>query len=326
MKLDRELLRSLLVNPQLDHGGDDLIANCPYCGGREWGISLKDGHRFNCYRKSACGETGNIFKLLKKVGRLDLLRSRTPDIILSDRLENIIAKKLDTDLDLNTSTITPPMGFKRIYNHKYLEARGFSDYEKYKVGVTRLDSKLRNYIIFLIEEAGELKGYVARSTYTKEQTIEWNKTREKKLLRYNNSTSDFAKLLGGYDELTSNTKTVILVEGLFKKINIDKLLALDEQEEVKCCVTFGAKISEEQILKLQLKGVESIIIMFDPDVINKIKKHAIELMMEFETVRVALHHSKSPDDFNEEDALETLGTLQSPINFYVNKVQVLNLK
>ena len=327
MKLDRDILKSLVVSSYFDHGKKNIMGKCPWCNFTEWGISVEEGHQFNCFRASKCGESGNIFKFLKKIGRLDLINV-SEKIDYSQKLENIIIKKLENEnLDLIVPTITLPIGFKRIQNHPYLDERNFTEYEKYKVGMTNLDYKFKNYVIFQIEEEGKLKGYVSRSIHSKEYIEKWNNSHDKKIQRYSNSVNvDFAKLLRGYDEITSNTKTVILVEGLFKKINIDRLLELDKQEEIKCCVTFGAKISEEQVLKLQLKGIESVILMFDPDVINKIKKHSLQLTSEFESIQIGFNKDKSPDDFNLEDLTNVLDNLESPLNFYVKKVQILKLK
>lgn len=327
MKLDIDLLKSFISGSRFDNRKTNILGNCPWCGFGEFGISTNDGHPFQCFRASKCGESGNIFKLLKKLDRLDLLNI-VDKIDYSEKLENIISKKLESnEINIDIRTITPPLGFKRITHHPYLEQRGFIDYEKYIVGTTKLDSKLRDYVIFMIQDGGELKGFVSRSTHSKEYVNKYNESHDKKIHRYNNSTdTEFEKLLAGYDEITNSTNTIILVEGLFKKINIDKLLDLDSQEEIKCCVTFGAKISIEQIFKLQLKGIERIILMFDPDVINKIKKHSMELMREFETVQIGFHKSKSPDEFDINDLSEVLDNLQSPLNFFVKKVQVLNLK
>lgn len=335
MKLSETVLRSLLENVTLSYGKQDLYSKCPYCGYQEFGISLKDNHVFNCFRKKSCGETGNIFKLLKKLDRLDLLGNNGIPLIKYDqRLENIIEQKIEEQkLDLHIDTITPPVGFKRIYSNFYLENRNFDSFEKYEVGTTKLDRKLKDHVITLIRDGGEIKGYIARIALDKKALKETEDKLGKKIPRYRNSTTDFTKLLVGYDEINENTDTVILVEGLFGKENVDRLLKLDEQDKIKCCSTSGAKISPEQVFKLQLKGIKHIILFFDIDVINKIKHYTIEYLNEFETVKIIYSkykdeegNDKDPADLSEEEMMEVYNNKIDPIKFYFDKVQVLKLK
>lgn len=54
-------------------------------------------------------------------------------------------------------------------------------------------------------------------------------------LRYENSIgTNFTKILGGFDELSSSVKDVIIVEGLFDKVGIDNLLQLWDCNSLKC--------------------------------------------------------------------------------------------
>lgn len=329
MQLKLEVLKSLLPNSFLDYHKENLMGICPWCGINEFGISLKDNHTFNCFRKKKCGETGNIYKLLKKLNRLDLLGNNGIESIKYDaRLENIIEKKLEQSLDLALPTIEPPLGWKRIYSNYYLENRDFDSFDKWEVGVTKLFYKLKDHVVLLIREGGEVKGYVARIAKDKEELKQLEEALGHKVPRYQNSKTDFTKLLGGYDEINEKTTTIILVEGVFGKEAVDRHLDLDHQDEVKCCCTFGAKLSEEQIFKLQLKNIKHIILFFDIDVINKIKKYTMEYLNEFESVRII--HTKSPDqdpaDISREEMLRVYDNKIDPINFYFNKIQVLNLK
>lgn len=333
MKLDVAVLKDILTNAAIDDRGKNIMAKCPWCGHNEFGVSINNGHPFGCYRKKACGITGNIFKLLKKLGRLDLLSKGTSKVKYSDKLENIIEKKAQEDIDISLPTIDVPLGFKRIMSSFYLESRGFSSFDKYEVGTTRLMGKLKDYVIFLVREDGELKSYISRSTKSSLEIKQIEGKTGKKIPRYSNSKTDFTKLLVGYDEITENTGTVILVEGLFGKENVDRLLELDDQEVIKCCSTSGAKISKEQIFKLQLKGISHVILFFDYDVINKIKKHAVELMSEFESVSIvssSLKHVdgtyKDPADLNLDEMMSAFNDQKDPINFCLHKIQVINLK
>ena len=106
MKLKLETLKSLFPNSFLDYHKENLMTQCPWCGISEFGISLKDNHTFNCFRKAKCGETGNIYKLLKKIDRVDLLGfDGIESIKYDERLENIIEKKIESNIYLSIETI-----------------------------------------------------------------------------------------------------------------------------------------------------------------------------------------------------------------------------
>lgn len=329
MKLSIEVLKTLIEDSSLDYRKKNVIGKCPYCGGNEFGISLTDNHRFGCFRKSKCGETGNIFKLLKKLGRLELIsKPENVTITSSIYLEDIINKKSESLYIL--PEIKPPLGFRKITSHPYLDKRGFTkeDYEFYEIGMTKLDSKLADRVIFLIRQKSKLVGTVARTIKSKEEIEEIEQKTGKKYPRYKNSSTDFESLLLGYDECNSNTDTVILVEGLMGKRNVDEKLQLRLQDEVKCLCTFGAKISETQFLLLHLAGISNIILFYDPDVIQYIKKYSATLLDEFENVKIALisQSDKDPADLTAEEMGEVFDRLQSVLNFQLNVVQILNLR
>ncbi len=335
MKLTESVIRSLFSNSFLDYRKENVMTQCPWCQQGEFGISLKDNHVFNCFRKARCGEVGNIYKLLKKLNRLDLLGNNGIQSIKYDaRLENIIEKKIEEkNFNLHIDTITPPLGWKRIKSNYYLENRGFESFEKYEVGITKLDRKLKDHVITLIREGGEMKGYIARIAKTSKELKSLEEKLDRRIPRYRNSSTDFTLLLVGYDEISENTHTVILVEGLYGKENVDRIFELDKEDKVKCCSTSGAKISEEQVFKLQLKGIKHLILFFDIDVINKIKKYSLELLNEFETVKIVYSkykdekgNDKDPADLIKEEMIEVFNNPIDPIKFNFDKVQVLNLK
>ena len=335
MKLGVEKLKELIVNGRLDHRGRNVIGNCPKCGGDEFGISIEDNHRFGCYRKKKCGWSGNIFSLLKFLGKLHEyleegeVYSRTQDKLIN-RL--IVDEK---DIDLSLETITPPIGWKRVYSNEYLLGRGFteSDFHKHIVGTTILDPKLRNnYIIFLEFEGVDLKAWVARHIWDKTRIESENIVRKQqglpKIQRYRNSETDFSKLLGGYNDLTDSTETVILVEGKFDLISVNRLLGLDSQEEVKCCCTWKCHVSDEQIYKLQqFKNVKNIILLYDPDVTDEIKKVIVTLEDKFPNIEIGFsENGKDPGDMSINDLEHVLSNLYQPEEFLVKKIQKRNLQ
>jgi len=330
MKLSTENLLELIENSQLDWRKENIVGKCPKCGGKEFGISLKENHLFGCYRKNKCGFSGNIFVLLKFLGKLgeyigdDKIYSNSQGKLI-DKL-SIVQEKLSLELP----TILPPLGWRRIFSHSYLEQRGFkeSDYQKFEVGITKLDRKYQNYLIFLLRgQDNEIKGYVSRHLWSKKEIEEKNNYYkqneiEKKILRYRNSNSEFSKILGGREELTENTETVVLVEGLFDKRKVDELLDLDRQEEVKCCFTFSCDCSQEQIYMLQsFKKIRKIILLYDPDVIHKLKGVGLELSKYFSEVLIGYNNlGKDPDELTQDELFSILSTLQDPESFSLQKV------
>ena len=174
----------------------------------------------------------------------------------------------------------------------------------------------RDYIIFLIEENNELKGYVGR--YTGEGEVK---------KKYNNSISDFSKLVLGLDELSENTKAIIVVEGLFDKISVDKKLNLSDEEFVKCVCTFGAKFSDIQMIKVKIKApnIEDVFIMHESDVLNIVKKTALRASNFFENVKVCYLPEKDPDEMTKEEIEYCLENAKDPIDFKISKVRLNSL-
>lgn len=332
MKLSKDQIFSLLKNPKL-WKTENVNANCPWCNHREFYVSLKDNHLWQCFRKKHCGEQGNIFKLLEKLGRFDLYNIKE-DIKWHSMLHNSLEKE-NIELDLDIPEKKLPIGFKRVFNDEYLLTRGFNqdDFNHYLIGTTKLDVKFLNYVIFVIFQDHKIVGHIGRYKGTKSEIEAIEKRTGKTLLRYRNSDSDFSKILLGYDGLVKDeTKTVIIVEGLFDKKNIDDKLNLKVNKELKCCATFKCAVSDEQILRLQNKGIENLIILYDPDVINSIRDQAMNLTSYF-NVKIGYIESvnerneqKDPAELTYEEVITTLNKLYLPLDFYTKKVQVINLR
>jgi DNA primase len=326
LKLSIDKLKELLPDAVLDRRGKNLLAKCPQCNADEFGISIEENHLFGCYRMKKCGFTGNIFTLAKFLKRTDILSLEGGFTGKVEKLENKILKK-EIPLDLTLPTAKMPMGWIRSKKDEYLDSRGFTEYERYKVGRTLIDPRYKkNYIITAIEDEGEIKGYIGRHIWSKKRIDEENELRKEQgihpILRYRNSDTDFSKLLFGYDEIITNeTKTIIAVEGIFDKWNIDKILKLHNQKEVKCNATFKCAITKEQILKWQLKGIETIILFYDPDVLRQINKTAFELEIYF-NVFIAFNEigDKDAGDMNEKDIVPVVNNLKKPTDFFINKI------
>jgi DNA primase len=325
MKLSIEKLKEILPDATPDRRGKYMVATCPNCGQREFTISLDDNHKCGCNRKKKCGWVGNIFSLAKKLGKFSVLNIEG-DVGQVDKLENKIIKA-NQSYELDLPTIKMPVGWQRVYQDEYLDGRNFTEYERYKVGRTVIHPKLKkNYVITAIEEGGEIKGYIGRHIWDKVEIDSANKKRSviglPEILRYSNSATDFSKLLFGYDEIKDQvTKTIICVEGIFDKWNIDKLMMLHDQDVVKCNATFKCAISIEQMIKWKIKGIETLILFYDPDVINQIKRVASELQLWF-NVLIAFNDDADVDagEINEVGLSKVFSNLKSVSDFNSSKV------
>lgn len=324
MKLTQQQLESLLDEPSLDFRGKNIVAVCPFCNSptREFGISLEDNHVFNCYRKKACGRTGNVYTLLAHLGKSrEFLGERKIDIFqkLSSTLETIEEEKIE---EVELPAISPPPLWQRVFDDTYLRERGFTtdQFQKFEVGRSKM---YKDYITFLVRQEGRLIGYVGRSDKKREEIDEINAIRksrgEKEYLRYRNSMTDFAMTLFGYDEILPETEDVILVEGILDKTKTDVNLELDNQNQMKCCATLGAKLSDYQIFLLKKKKVKRLIFWFEADVLSKVKHIVSRASLDFE-VLVCYLSDKDPNDLNQQEAFDLLNGSKDWLEFNMSYV------
>lgn len=269
---------------------------CPECSkGDKFGV-LFTGNGGVC-RCFYCSKSYPLWQILKSIGRGDLL-DFDYEYKESYTLPSLKEEKKKED----DQGVSLPIGFKYIYQNEYLEERGFTpdQFVQFKVGVAELDPKTENSIVFQIYQKGELAGWLSRSTYSKEWHHE-NLKRHKEfdeplVLRYRNSENDFAKMLGGLDEITKNTHTVILVEGLMDKANLDRVLRLNDDESIKCCFTFGSDLSVEQV-DLIPNHIQEVILMYDKGTLSNMREAGGRLMSLF-NVKVALIEDEDVDPGN----------------------------
>lgn len=312
MKIDDSDLRELLINPKLNRRGQ-YICTCPFCNKEAHFYISKETQQWDCKR---CGESGGIYQLLKRLNRTYLLGGATIEErekivsikeILEERseedevrLEELPEKKL-------------PLGWKVSRNSTpYLLNRRITpeDCVRYNIGATDLARKFQNYVIVPIYDGGKIRGFLGRYGAKKVPADR---------LRYNNSPdTNFGQLLFGYDEIEKDsTRTVILVEGIFDKIAVDKFLKLWEEPFVKCVCTFGKKISPEQRQKLIIKGIESVILLYDYDALKEIKKYGLELEEYFNTT-ITFTTKKDIDECSKSEAYEVFSVLRKPREFNVD--------
>lgn len=305
---------------------------CPFCGSdSKFGVRLntekdrKNDVSFNCFR-GKCGAHGTEYHILKQFNSLHIF-FEGEFIGNKERVEKAINDQQNRIIDIEAIDRSIPLGFKRINHHPYLQSRGFEEwqYEAYSIGQTKLITKLRDYVIFLIKEEGKNKGYVSRLTWSDKKVVDYRQTTGLEPLRYLNESVEFSKLLFGIDEISNDTHTIILVEGITDKANVDRLLKLNASNEMKCLATFGKKMSIEQIMKLKFKGscIHKIIVLYDPDAINATKVVVNTLSDWFSEIIIGyLPNDKDPGDVSLKELLDTIeNNTTSPINFNINYIQ-----
>jgi len=309
---------------------DDVA--CPFCGKKGklgWRVDKEQGV-MHCFK---CGESSSIIKFLLDRGERDLIQEYRSISIDSVIKEPIFATLEDRKLkELPEKEL--PMGCKRIYYDRYLESRGFTEqqYEQFNVCVTNhpLERRLHNYLIFSIYMRGVLVGWVARSKHSKEwhkADLDDAKTRGRRpVLRYENSSdTDFACMLGGFDEITNDTRTLYLVEGLFDKTNLSNLLNTDKCKQVKVCFTFGDKVSDGQIDLLRGTNVENIVMMYDYRTIRAQKACGLRLSKYFNVeVCEIKDEDVDPGNMSEEYLRDLLKNKKNILYFYTFKIDDKN--
>lgn len=304
---------------------------CPFCQTEgKFGIKLNDVAKsnyknhisFNCF-KGSCQQKGSEYKLFDKIGQGHLLKQGE---FIGNKKEVDSAKIKEfgeRELELEVPTLKPPLGFRRCSENQYLQDRGFESwqFETYHIGTTKFYSPLKDRVIFLVMEDGENKGFVARTTWSKKEIEQYERKHGHFPKYVNEKGADFAKLLFGIDEITEETEQVILVEGVTDKANVDRQLKLNLSPKIKCCCTFGKKISEEQVMKLWKRGVSSVILLYDPDAINSAKKYSYFLRSWNIAVKVGYLSDKDPGELSHDEIVKVLADTQSPDEFSVNRVQ-----
>lgn len=260
---------------------------CPVCDRAEkFGVLFTEtGGVTHCFFN--CSENYSLYKYLLHIGRKDLVEY-THEISIDHKLMSVYKEE---QAEEEIPEVNLPKGYERIYYDKYLKNRNFRSYQcdQFEVGITThfLEKRLLNKLIFVLKQRGRTVGWLARSKYSKEwhkQNLEEYKEGKFNLvLRYENSKgTDFDKILGGFDEITENTDTVIGVEGIFDKTNVSNLLKTNLDERLKVVFTFGDKFSDHQIRLLRTTNVKHVILMYDNGTIKQSKQYGMELSKYFE--------------------------------------------
>lgn len=314
LKISDEELKECLINPHLTRSGQ-YVCDCIFCGKEQHMYVNKNTQMFDCKK---CGEYGSVYKILKHLNKLYLLEGKTVEIkekieSIRGMIEDIVSNDRVELSDLPVKKM--PVGWRvSDKSTEYLLSRGITpqDCKRYNIGATSMFRKYDNYVLIPVYDGGKIRGFIGRYGAKK---VPDNK------LRYNNSrNTEFSELMFGYDEIVDGTITVILVEGIFDKIAVDKALNLWDDEEIKCVCTFGKKISDRQITKLMLKGVTNVILLYDFDAIKEIKKYGLELEKHFVTSITYTSTKKDIDECTREEALEVFNHLYKPMEFNDNVI------
>lgn len=344
MTISREekefLIKALIqeTHGKLDGGRKNIVVPvCPYCGhkGGKFGIYVgpeTDRKKLFMTHCFSCGHTTtNINDFLSDIGRQDLMLQETASFAPLEIPQFFSLNEEEIDDEL--AVVEMPEGWKRCYKNPYLQSRGFvfDDYDFFPVGTTRgLNWKYDNYVVFPIYDNHDIVGYIGRHIWAKERIDEYNKRAKRnntyQILRYNNSVeNDFSKLLYNYDAVIEDeTKMVIVVEGVFDVIALTRKLELYENKGIAVVATFGKKISDTQIYKLQAKGVETIIIGYDGDAVESINATATKLEEYFD---VYIAHIPDPKaDFDSMDFWDIYDvfseSIKTPLEYKLNCVQL----
>lgn len=337
-RLIQELAIELGAKP--DGSGKNLIVpRCPHCGKEngKYGIYIgKETEKKKLFMSHcfSCGYTTlTLEQLFNGIGRPDLIITPTTD--LEAKLNTNMLFRLEEgeeEIDDSLNIVDLPDRYKRCYKNPYLKSRGFifDDYEYFPCGTTRnLNFKFDDYIIFPIIDNGDIVGYVSRHTWPKEKIDRHNKAAKRNgeymILRYRNSNeNDFVKLLYNYDAVIEDeTDTVIIVEGIFDVIALTRKLELYDNNRVAVVATFGKKISLIQIYKLQSKGVKTVVIGYDGDAVDAIKKTSDNLNQYFEVFVADIPDAEK--DWGDLDFWEIYDIfsegLMTPIQYKLTKIQ-----
>lgn len=307
---------------------DDLF--CPECQrSGKFGIKFTDNSGVaHCF---FCDYSASIYSYLKLISRLDLT-TNSVEVSINQKIRRL-SPEVTSEIITEQIEVKMPIGVKPLLNDEYLNTRGFlpEHYRLFEPCFTNFfsEKKLHDYIIFKIYNKGVLSSWLARSR----KSYEWHKENLRKaklneepmVLRYRNSEgTEFDRVLGGYDDITENIETVILVEGLFDKVGVDNKLTLFSDQKIRCCFTFGNKVSDNQInLLREFKNIKMVVLLYDYGTIKQSKTYALKLGKYFNVnVGVPKEEGVDPGDMTVAQFSDLISSLQNPIEFYASNLNM----
>lgn len=296
LQLQRSITDELLyeLKGKLDGAKKNIIADCPFCSKeKKFGVYVGPNTKYKRFGASHCFRCGRGFGTLKGtlqfLNRMDLMPKETVEL---DDDDSILSAIFEDEIDDSLVEISMPKGYKRCYKNPYLKSRGWivDDYEYFPVGTNRgIERELADYVILEIRDNNRTVGYIARSTMSKDEIEDLYVRSHYKIRRYRNSDealgNGFGKLLYNYDAIEPMvTHSVILCEGPFDVVGLNRKLELYDNKHIVPVATFGKKITQTQMYKLQKKGVEQVVIGYDNDAKETTAKIAMELEKYFDVL------------------------------------------
>ena len=308
----KDLIHDLVIElgGKLDGGRKNiLVPECPFCShdGYKYGIYVGNlsskSKRFGSSHCFHCGRSYiGLRETLESLNLEEYIPQETTD--LEEELPSLSLYD-DDEIDDELTTIHMPEGYKRTYKNSYLKSRGMTvdDFLYFPCGTTRgMNRDFEEYVLLEIYDRKRLVGYVARKTWSKAEIDDFNDTHRYKVRRYNNSQENqFSKMLYNYDSIVEGeTDTVILCEGPFDVIGLVRKMDLYDYKRVVPVATFGKKISDCQMMKLQSKGIETVVIGYDNDDAAKESIGKVAGMLEdYFDVFCILYPSDADKDFGD---------------------------
>tara|TARA_R110000803_G_scaffold210835_1_gene284176 strand:+ start:44688 stop:45716 length:1029 start_codon:yes stop_codon:yes gene_type:complete len=310
--------------------------SCSECGKKEEKFGIKfigDGGLVNCW---VCNHKSSIFNYLRAINKdylisYDHQQDYGSGIKVGRLLENDnYFKNVETLPQL--PEISVPRGYTRVLKNSYLQGRGITpeQLERFLVGTVNnvLYPELRDYLIFQIFQNNRLVALLARTPFDKDwhdKNLKDNRLGKCKLKpRYWNTKGvEFQDILGGLDDIKDETDTVIVVEGLFDKLNMDNLLL--DIKSLEVVYTFGHSFSVNQIKLLKSKGnVKTVIIMYDEDSLKQMKKTSMQLVETFDNVFVApiLSPGVDPGNISENQLSQVLQNVKDPVEYFSSIITI----
>ena len=310
-----------------------ILQHCPFCGhaGYKYGIYVGKDMGKKTFGKSNCFSCGRSFRsledTLKALGHEELIPRKTVELYDTDDDELHL---FEDEIDDSLVEVAMPKGYRRTYKNEYLRSRGwiYDDFEFFEAGTNRgMERKLEDYVILPVIDNGKYVGWVARHTWSKDDIDDYNDRHRFQIRRYLNSTegtggNGFSKLLYNIDSVKKyETDTVILCEGAFDVVGLVRGLELYENHSIVPVCTFGKKISDIQIFKLQDKGVRTIVIGYDADDAGRsaIHKVANDLDQYFDVYVAAIQDDYGKDfgDMSKSEMYDVFANhIVTPREFY----------
>ena len=303
---------------KLDGARKNILATCPNCHDERYKFGVYVGPNANrkFFGSSHCFHCGVSYRTLndtlKAIGRDDLLIKETTK--LDDEDDDFDTSLFEDEIDDSLVEIKMPKGYKRCFKNAYLKSRGWlvDDFMKFPVGTNRgFEREYSDYVILEVIDDGKLVGFVARSVLSKDEIDLFNRRHTYQIRRYKNSNENegngFAKLLYNYDSIEPMaTHSVILCEGPFDVVALNRKLELYENKSFVPVATFGKKISQEQMFKLQKKGVEQVVIGYDNDAKETTSRIAMELEKYFDVLiaDIPSNYAKDWDEMSLDEVVD----------------------